>query len=1703
MIESRIFPKSVAIDLEVSRETGRIHHLAAIRGDRFDEPFLYSGGNLDTALRQLDGFAEGAEFLLGHNLISFDRPQLRAVAPDLRLLALPAIDTLRLSPLAFPRNPYHRLVKHYKDGSLLRSRKNDPELDARICLQLLAEEEDALGLLNESNPNLLAAWHWLTLTRSEDVGFAHFFAGVRGAPRPSEAEGRAAVARCLDGLACVTHSRDALEAEPVPGWPMAYALAWLSVAGGNSVMPPWVRHEFPEAAQSVRQLRDLRCEDAACAWCQEHHNPKRILKRWFGFETFRAEPACEGGHPMQEAIVEASMRGEHVLGILPTGTGKSVCYQVPALSRYENTGALTVVISPLVALMADQVYGLQARGISSCAALNGLLSMPERSDVLDRVRLGDVAILLVSPEQLRNRGFRKAVQQREIGAWVLDEAHCLSKWGHDFRTDYRYVGRFIKESAGDGSLPPILCLTATAKPDVVADIRGYFLKTLGVELRVFNGGASRNNLDFFVAETTPAHKLPDIHALLENALPSDQSGGAIVYCATRNQTEGVAKFLIGMGWSAAHFHAGLTPELKKTTQQRFISGEIRVIAATNAFGMGIDKPDVRLVIHADIPGSLENYVQEAGRAGRDQLAARCVLLYCKEDVEQQFGLSARSRLPHHEIQAVLRALRRLAGKRRPPDKDAEVIATPGEILAEDEANDFVRDSATDDTRVRTAVSWLEHARLLAREENRYRVFPSTLRTPSLEDADARLARVEMPRRGQLRAIVELLIQADPTEGVSTDELMGTSRLSYSGVYRAMYDLERLGIVTNDSVFTALVHSGVENASRKRLESACAMELALIGVLREAAPDLEKNSSSVLYLRRVSQQLKNDGYTQALPERVYRLLQGIEADGRSDDQGIGSIRLRKIDAESVCVTLQRDWDALHTTAELRRTAAKLLLEHLLTRIPSEARGNDLLAKTTIGNLQAAVESDLVLKAQVKDVCRLVERSSLWLHEQEVLRLGKGLVVFRPAMSIRVAPGNAPFTRSHYAELQDHYNEQVVQIHVMAEYARRGLQAAGEALQLVSDYFALSRLDFIHRWFPQAVKNLSRQTTDETWQAIVETLNRVQRDIVTDEREQTNVLVLAGPGSGKTRVLVNRIAFLVRARRENPRGILALAYNRHAAAEIRKRLRELIGNDANGVTVLTCHALAMRLTGSSFAERPVQDMDFTKVLADAVRLLKGEGLLADEADNQRERLLSGFRWILVDEYQDIGPEQYELISALAGRTLSDPDRRLSLFAVGDDDQNVYGFAGASAKYIRRFQEDYHAKPEFLTANYRSTANIIDASNALISLASSRMKADHPIEINQERKADPRGGAWESLDPVAKGRVQILNVGPSFTTQAEQVMREMIRLSRLDPGWNWSSAAIIARQWRLLHPVLAFCEANNIPAQRADQDPPQFWRLRETQRLVEWLGERGVQPITRGDLDVFLAAQSSGPWWDLLGEAITNYGLECGDGPLPSAHLREWLAEWGREIRQKQRGLLLLTAHRAKGLEFDHVAVLDGTWEDQDPGEDPDAACRLFYVAMTRARKTLTLAKMNGRNRFHDRLIGLASTFRRDAPTTTGLASDLDRRYEILTPGDVDLGFAGRFLPKSPVHQILAGLQPGNSLELTRRNDRWFLEKGGQPVGRLASGYVPPQGMGCVEARVHAVLVRFRQDGEQAYADTVRCDRWEVVLPELVFAPTAAPG
>ena len=1695
-----LLAKCVSVDLEVNPKTNRIVEFAAVRSTSADV-CRYRHGSLAAGLHSLDCFAASADFVIGHNLICHDLPYLRSVQADLKILSKPPIDTLWLNPLAFPRNPYHRLIKHYKDGRLQIGAENDPHLDAELVFSVLKEQFTELQKLADENPSLLTAFHWLATLNGDQDGFGAVFSAVRNKPAPSPLESQNAIKQVLTGKACTGQTEKAIRDAERSGWALSYALSWISVAGGNSVMPPWVRHQFPLAGAIVRELRDTSCTDAACSWCRKWSDPPRLLKHWFGFEGFRSKPADKFGRSLQESIVAAALSKSSVLGILPTGTGKSLCYQLPALARYHRTGALTVVISPLVALMADQVASLKRQGISSCVTVNGLLSLPERHDALDLVRLGDASILIISPEQLRNRSVRSILDQREVGYWVIDEAHCVSKWGHDFRPDYRYIARFIREHTGDSELASLICLTATAKPSVIDDICEHFMDRLGIDLRRIDGGAHRDNLSFEVVKTDKVSKLGDIVSVLGQAFPNEGQSGAIIYCATRRATERVAEFLKEKGYAAAHYHAGLKPETKLETQERFASGMLRVIVATNAFGMGIDKPDIRLVVHADIPGSLENYVQEAGRSGRDGKPAQCILLYSNDDIEKQFSLTAQSRLDKREIASILKSLRRLDQRLH---QHGEVVATPGEIVKEEVDRDFGRDRQTEDTRVKIAVSWLEEAELLKRDANVVRVFPSTLKIRSVEEARERIYASSIPQiyRDKLLRLVLCLLNASPDDGISTDDLCGEVGFRPAVLRRALSDLEALGIASNDTAITVFIHHAVEDSSSWRLEQVTELERDMLDRFRELAPDLSIGEAENVNLRHASQLLRDADHASVRPDIVEKLIRGIARDGRQDSEGIASFQVRKLDRMTLSIRLQRSWEKLVLTALLRRKAASVLLNSIKVSMPENARGKDIQVPTTLGTLISALKSDLELAKEISNPSSLLDHALLWLHEQRVVTLGKGLTIFRPAITVRLKPDKRKFTEADFRPLQLHYDEQTLQTHIIAAYAERGLVSMKDAHRLREDYFKLDQKTFIEKWLPRKASALRRQTTPESWRNIVESLNNAdQSRIVADDREQTSVLVLAGPGSGKTSVLVHRIAYLIRIRRQDPKGILALVYNRHAATEIRQRLLHLLGDEAHGVTVSTCHGLAMRLVGASFSGRSeeIKKEEFSEILKQAVRLLRGDGLSRDEAEAQRDTLIEGYCWILVDEYQDIGHDEYELIAAIAGRSAEDEDNRLRLLAVGDDDQNIYAFKGASVEFIRRFEEDYSARPVYLIENYRSTANIIEAANMLIAPAAQRMKANHAIMVNRSRRKDRSGGAFEQLDPVGQGRVQILSVPSDPAAQAVLAVRELERLREIGrKEWNWDRAAVIARKWHLLGPVRSFCEARGIPVQSAAEDMPSVWRLRETQSLIDWLRAQSSNVVRSPDLARWLDQQPDGHWWSLIREGLKDLFQELGDRDTDRAEVIEWLVDWGRDARKRQNGLLLLSAHRAKGLEFDDVVILDGGWDNTSNNQDSDSERRLYYVAMTRARRSLTLLSMGNRNQFARNLDGPAVS--RRTPDVNGLdLADSQKIYRTLDPSDVDLGFAGRLTAGHSSLQSLAQIASGDSIHLKKDGHSWLLaDQSGIPIGRLSKSYTPPKRAMFLEGRVHAVITRYRTDSDDDYKSSLRQDRWSVVLPELIYQP-----
>lgn len=331
-----------------------------------------------------------------------------------------------------------------------------------------------------------------------------------------------------------------------------------------------------------------------------------ILKKNFGFDNLR---------PGQDKVIEAVMTGENVLGIMPTGGGKSLCYQLPALCKE----GVCLVVSPLIALMKDQVDALVAKGINA-TMINSSLSYSEQQERVEGLKRGDYKLVYIAPERFANESFMMAIQNLKVSLFAVDEAHCLSQWGHDFRPDYLKLERAIRHLGN----PQVIALTATATPRVREDIITHLgLKNPVVIVR----GFARENLHFRISHCEN-HK--EKYKRLYQLATRHRTG--IIYCSTRKKVEHVYKTLSEMGLRVTAYHAGMTDEQRETAQEDFMTRRADIVIATNAFGMGIDRADVRFVAHFEIPGSVEAYYQEAGRAGRDGLEAYCEILFNHADL---------------------------------------------------------------------------------------------------------------------------------------------------------------------------------------------------------------------------------------------------------------------------------------------------------------------------------------------------------------------------------------------------------------------------------------------------------------------------------------------------------------------------------------------------------------------------------------------------------------------------------------------------------------------------------------------------------------------------------------------------------------------------------------------------------------------------------------------------------------------------------------------------------------------------------------------------------------------------------------------------------------------------------------------------------------------------------------------------------------
>ncbi|MFH2092622.1 MAG: RecQ family ATP-dependent DNA helicase [Pseudomonadota bacterium] len=1714
-LSSRIlmkFKHALIIDFEAV-PNGNIFHVGAVfNHNTFEKKDIKDS---KAALKELSAFSSGADYILGHNIINHDLALVKETLPDAPILQLPVIDTLYLSPLAFPENPYHKLIKNYK---LIKNSKNNPVADANLTWAVFEDQVAAFSVLNQTDPGLISFYAFafepvyskeqgMTMTGIFDL----FYSLSQSVPNTDKA--KQIFMTVSQGKICSTAFESIwddycghLQKRPV----LAYALSWLRVSGGNSIIPAWVKHEFPQISTIINRLR-YACGSKDCEYCRENNGSEKLLKKYFGFDEYRMLP---DGRKLQKEIIESNLKGNSLLGILPTGGGKSICYQIPALHRYHRTGDLTIVISPLKALMKDQVDNLNMTiGMETAGAINGSLTLPERGSVMEKVRLGDIGILYISPEQLRNYSVAELIGSRDVGCWVFDEAHCLSKWGHDFRPDYLNVSDFIVEHNRRSMRPPLIgAFTATAKKDVIQEVCSHFTEKLDLDLIPFISGVQRENLSFQVWPVTKNEK----HDVVFNCLKESVSdgGGAIVYCASRKKTEEISAFLNEKGIASQAFHAGRSEPDKRNIQDDFVAGKIPVICATNAFGMGIDKKDIRLVVHADIPGSLENYLQEAGRAGRDTAPADCILLYEPEDIESQFSLNAYSKLTLKDIKKILGVLRKRGAK------TPEIVITPGEIMRLIGYANF----AEDDSRARIGISWLERKGFLKRSFNQTLFFKGKPLVRDMNEAEQKIAALNLSKMMAMvfRTILFTLFNADKDSILSADvicadlgkiENLPEEYLDSRFVIGLLSQMAEVGLIKEGVLMTAFVKPKGQGNSLKLLESFLEIETQMLALMEELSPDagISPDTPDVIHLRLMSQRLKDKGFDQVNTDAVGKILQAL-ANDKGESQGKSLKIAGRRGAEQQMIYVRFSWQKIKKRMILRHNCSRLCLNTIISSLPKSLRHGQaqVMSEFFLSQITKEMQSDVFLSGYRGDHKALIERSLLFMHDMKVITLQNGLAVFRQALNLTMLPESRKrqYTQGDYEPLSLHYAQKNVQVHVMEKYARLGLEKIKTALRFVSDYFSISYDSFIQQHFPREKTLIQTAMTAEAYKKIIQSLENHTQEAIVAALPEKNILVLAGPGSGKTKTIVHRCAWLIKAKSVDPSSILVLCFNHQAMVELRRRIRALTGRRANSVTAMTYHGFAMHLTGRSFMENQMghksgeNAIGFDTIIDEAVEILNGEREIAGiEQSEAREHLLAQYRYILVDEYQDIDDRQYRFISALTGRLEQDQDMRISIMAVGDDDQSIYGFRNANVKFIKQFQQDYEAKIFYLMENYRSFYPIIQASNQFIALNENRMKTGYPCRINGKRRSHELAAHKIETNKL----VQVVLV-KNMASQAVFVARKIKQLMADNPDMELHDVAVVSRQGMEYPPLVSLRMAlakEEIPFCYSIKNSSGFplFRIREIQVFLQYLEDHQKESRTPSDLKkaVLEKFKQTNTWTTQIGQILESWCAINSDMEISIAQAKDFAFETLFEEKREHKtgtGVFLGTAHSVKGMEFPFVFILDGGWKQKNIEEER----RLYYVAMTRSIKAVYACRIQGSQNPHVRFLE-QSDFTHVSTTEESSINGFNEELTVSILGleDLFLSYAGLFSQDHEIHKALSALKPLERISLIEKNNQIFIENmHHQSIARLSNKGKAKwhnQTQTILQARVLGIIRREKTDGKEFDGKHEKVESWELPIVEIL--------
>lgn len=1469
------------IDTEVEPKSGKILDIGSLKdnGISFHK----------TSVTDFIQFLNGTKFICGHNIFNHDIKYIGSALNEVGINSENIIDTLFLSPLLFPTKPYHSLLK---DDKLQSEDSNNPLNDSIKARDLLNDE---IAAFKQTDDTLKQIFYLLLGDKKE---YQAFFRYIRynGTSRDIEK----LIREKFKNEICqqIDLSKIILE-KPIE---LAYCLSLINSfvqhKETDSITPPWILKNYPSVEQIMFRLRSKPCM-TGCEYCNQALDANKALKRFFGFSSYRSY----GGEPLQEKAVKAAINNNSILAVFPTGGGKSITFQVPALLSGETSKGLTVVISPLQSLMKDQVDNLEKIGITDAVTINGLLDPIERAKSFERVEDGSASILYISPESLRSKTIERLVLGRKIARFVIDEAHCFSSWGQDFRVDYLYIGEFIKSIQEKKNLKdgiPVSCFTATAKQKVIEDIRDYFKEKLSLNLELFTTAAARTNLHYKVfEEDNDSGKYQTVRDLIE-----EKKCSTIIYVSRTRKANELAESLKKDGFSAKPYHGKMDKQEKSENQDSFINGETQIMVATSAFGMGVDKKDVGMVIHYEISDSLENYIQEAGRAGRDEnITANCFVLFDEEDLSKHFILLNQTKLSIKEIQQVWKAIKEITRFRSSVSNSALEIA---------------RKAGWDDTvveietRVTTAIAALEDAGYLKRGQNMPRVFANSILSKNAQEAIDKINASQRFVGNQKEQGVKIIkkLFSSKTRKQSNDEA-AESRIDYISDHLGIVKAEVISIINllreekilaDAKDLTAFIKKGEnKNRSFKIVDTFCKIENFLLPIIEE--------QENIFHIKKLNEEAEENGIDDVSISKIKTII------------NFWAIKnwIKRRNSESknqLSIVSLHPKELLKNKLEKRHALAKFIVEFLHEKTNAitskeESQKEEVLVEFSVHELKTAYqESPSLFKQDIN--LDDIEDTLFYLSRIEAIKIEGGFLVVYNRMTIeRIEQDNKKrYTKEDYQKLHQFYENKVQQIHIVGEYAKKMIADYKSALQFVEDYFQLNYSSFLSKYFKGSRQNeIKRNITPAKFKRLFGELSPTQLKIINDN-EAKHIVVAAGPGSGKTRVLVHKLASLLLMEDVKHEQLLMITFSRAAATEFKKRLIELIGNAASYIEIKTFHSYCFDLLGKVGS---LEKSD--EILKRTIQKIK---------NNEVEPSRITKTVLVIDEAQDMDKDEYGLVSALM-----EQNEEMRVLAVGDDDQNIYEFRGASSIYLEQFIRENKAVKHELVENFRSKSNIVDFSNQFVKQISHRLKQT-PIIAKQNDNGQIKVVRHQSGNLINPLIQDILSTALSGTTCVlTNTNDEALQITGLLLRNNVQAKLIQSNDGFSLYNLI---EVRYFLSRLNLSD--------DVYTISEQVWKNAIREVENKYRHSTIL--------DILGNIITGFEVSNPKNKYKS-DLEVFIRESKLEdiYTENREAILVSTIHKAKGKEFDNVFIM---LENFNPTTDD--LKRRFYVATTRAKTNLTI-------------------------------------------------------------------------------------------------------------------------------------------------------